>query len=60
MHEDIMNTIKQFYEEELAATGGLKCGILQSMDDPDLSNKGSRWHGLSSNQYLNLNTMQFG
>ena len=47
MHEDIMNTIKQFYEEELAATGGLKCGILQSMDDPDLSNKGSRWHGLS-------------
>lgn len=47
MHEDIMNTIKQFYEEELAATGGLKCGILQSMDDPDLSNRGSRWHGLS-------------
>lgn len=47
MHEDIMNTIKQFYEEELAATGGLKCGILQSMNDPDLSNKGSRWHGLS-------------
>ena len=47
MHEDIMNTIKQFYEEELVATGGLKCGILQSMDDPDLSNKGSRWHGLS-------------
>lgn len=47
MHEDIMNTIKQFYEEELAATGGLKCGILQSMNDPDLTNKGSRWHGLS-------------
>lgn len=47
MHEDIMNTIKQFYDEELAATGGLKCGILQSMNDPNLSNKGSRWHGLS-------------
>lgn len=47
MHEDIMNTIKQFYEEELAVTGGLKCGILGSMNDPDLSNKGSRWHGLS-------------
>lgn len=47
MHEDIMNTIKQFYEEELAATGGLKCGIIQSMNDPDLSNKGSRWHGLN-------------
>ena len=37
MHEDIMNTIKQFYEEELAATGGLKWVVsLQSMDDPDL------------------------
>lgn len=47
MHEDIMNTIKQFYEEELAATGGLKCGILESMNIPDLSNKGSRWHGLN-------------
>lgn len=47
MHEDIMNTIKQFYEEELAETGGLKCGISQTMNDPDFSNKGSRWHGLS-------------
>lgn len=46
MHEDIMNTVKQFYEEELAATGGLKCGILDTMNIPDLSNKGSRWHGL--------------
>lgn len=36
MHEQIMNTIKQFYQEELAATGGLKCGIIESMDIPDL------------------------
>jgi len=47
MHEDIMNTIKQFYEEELAETGGLKCGITESMNIPDLTNKGSRWHGIS-------------
>lgn len=47
MHEDIMNTIKQFYEEELAETGGLKCGITESMDIPDLTNKGSRWHGIN-------------
>lgn len=47
MHEQIMNTIKQFYQEELAATGGLKCGIVDTMDIPDLANKGSRWHGIS-------------
>lgn len=47
MHEDIMNTIKQFYEEELADTGGLKCGITETMDVPDLKNKGSRWHGIN-------------
>ena len=46
MHEDIMNTIKQFYEEELASTGGLKCGILDSMNNDKLSDKGSRYHGL--------------
>ena len=33
-----MNTIKQFYQEELAATGGLKCGITETMDIPDLAN----------------------
>ena len=47
MHEQIMNTIKQFYQEELAATGGLKCGITETMDIPDLANKGSRWHGIT-------------
>ena len=47
MHEQIMNTIKQFYDEELAATGGLKCGILETQDIPDLNIKGSRWHGIT-------------
>lgn len=56
MHEQIMNTIKQFYQEELAATGGLKCGIVESMDIPDLKNKGSRWHGISINPIISPET----
>lgn len=56
MHEQIMNTIKQFYQEELAATGGLKCGIVETMDIPDLKNKGSRWHGISINPIISPNT----
>lgn len=56
MHEQIMNTIKQFYQEELAATGGLKCGIIESMDIPDFKNKGSRWHGISMNPIISPET----
>ncbi|MDD3357471.1 MAG: AAA domain-containing protein [Parabacteroides sp.] len=56
MHEQIMNTIKQFYQEELAATGGLKCGIVDTMDIPDLENKGSRWHGITLNPIINTST----
>lgn len=56
MHERIMNTIKQFYQEELAATGGLKCGIFETMDIPDLANKGSRWHGITLNPIINPST----
>lgn len=56
MHEEIMNTIKQFYQEELAATGGLKCGIFETMDIPDLANKGSRWHGITLNPIINPST----
>ncbi len=56
MHEQIMNTIKQFYQEELAATGGLKCGITETMDIPDLTNKGSRWHGITLNPIIQPNT----
>ncbi len=56
MHEQIMNTIKQFYQEELAATGGLKCGITETMDLPDLMNKGSRWHGISIDPIIRPST----
>ena len=56
MHEQIMNTIKQFYQDELAATGGLKCGITETMDIPDLSNKGSRWHGITLNPIIQPST----
>lgn len=56
MHEQIMNTIKQFYQEELAATGGLKCGITETMDIPDLSNMGSRWHGITLNPIIEPST----
>ena len=56
MHEQIMNTIKQFYQEELAATGGLKCGITETMDIPDLGNKGSRWHGITLNPIIQPST----
>lgn len=52
MHEQIMNTIMQFYQEELATTGGLKCGITETMDIPDLANKGSRWHGITLNPII--------
>lgn len=56
MHEQIMNTIKQFYQEELAAIGGLKCGITETMDIPDLANKGSRWHGITLNPIIEPST----
>ena len=56
MHEQIMNTIKQFYQEELAATGGLKCGITETMNIPDLTNKGSRWHGITLNPIIQPST----
>lgn len=56
MHEQIMNTIKQFYQDELATTGGLKCGIIETMDIPDLTNKGSRWHGITLNPIIQPST----
>ena len=56
MHEQIMNTIKQFYQDELAESGGLKCGIIETMDIPDLYNKGSRYHGISLDPIIRPNT----
>lgn len=56
MHKDIMDTIKQFYEEELSEAGGLKCGIEETMNIPDLLHKGSRWHGISIDPIIDHDT----
>lgn len=52
-HETIMKTYAHFYDEDLQATGGLKCGITATMDIPDLTNKGSRWHGIRLEPLIN-------
>jgi hypothetical protein len=44
MHEQIMQTINHFYKDDLI--NGLQCGIKETMDEPDFTNKGSRYHGL--------------
>lgn len=44
MHEQIMQTINHFYKDDLV--NGLQCGIKETMNDPNLKNKGSRYHGL--------------
>lgn len=44
MHNDIMQVINQFYQEE----GGLCCGLPNDkMDLPDFNEKASRYHGIS-------------
>lgn len=48
MHDQIMQIVNPFYKDE----GGLKCGIEQTMDLPDLKHKGSRWHGLKLGNFL--------
>lgn len=47
MHEQIMNCISQFYEDQEELENGLICGIKNEMDIPDFANKASRWHGLT-------------
>ena len=47
MHEQIMNCISQFYKDQEELVNGLQCGIKSTMDIPDLSNRASRWHGLT-------------
>lgn len=47
MHEQIMNCISQFYEDQEELEDGLICGIKNEMDMPDFTNKASRWHGLT-------------
>lgn len=47
MHPAINETIKQFYIDD----GGLNCGLVEpvdkGVDDPDLTNKASRYHGIT-------------
>lgn len=52
MHEQIMNTISQFYLDQEELENGLICGIKQQMDIPDLDVKASRWHGLKSEPFI--------
>lgn len=46
MHPDINEVIEQFYRED----GGLYCGLVKPIDlgvnDPDISNPASRYHGI--------------
>ncbi|MCB9234208.1 MAG: AAA family ATPase [Bacteroidia bacterium] len=51
MHKQIMQVINAFYEDE----GGLICGIEGSMDNPDLTDRGSRHHGISLSHVLRPN-----
>lgn len=50
MHEQIMNTINQFYKRDVE--GGLKCGIKSDMDKHNWKLSGSRWHGLTFDKVL--------
>lgn len=53
MHKQIMNCITHFYEDDI--DGGLKCGIEDSMDSEDWTNRGSRYHGLENSPFINPN-----
>lgn len=46
MHPDVNDVIKQFYIKD----GGLDCGLITPIDlgvnDPDMNNPSSRYHGI--------------
>lgn len=52
MHPDINDVIKQFYIED----GGLECGLTTpidlGVDNPDMSNPASRYHGIETNDFI--------
>lgn len=52
MHPDINEVIKQFYNEDK----GLECGLINPVDlgvnDPDMSNPFSRYHGISIDDFI--------
>lgn len=55
MHKDIMMTINQFYIDELGEQG-LKCGIENVMDQPNIKIRGSRWHGINMEPIISPST----
>lgn len=55
MHNDIMQTINHFYFDELGENG-LVCGIQDVQDVPDYKVKGSRWHGILLEPFINPQT----
>ena len=56
MHPDINEVVEQFYRED----GGLRCGLISPEDlgvnDPDISNPASRYHGIDIPGLINHNT----
>ena len=56
MHPDINEVIEQFYRED----GGLKCGLIYPRDlgvnDRDIDNPASRYHGLDIPGLIGHNT----
>lgn len=56
MHPDINEVIEQFYRED----GGLRCGLIYPKDlgvnDPDISNPSSRYHGIDIPGLIGHNT----
>jgi superfamily I DNA and/or RNA helicase len=53
MHPDINEVIKQFYEDD----HGLECGLVTpidlGVDDPDITNPFSRYHGIHIDDFIN-------
>lgn len=58
MHPDINEVIKQFYEEkdDNDSANGLICGLIDPIDlgvnDPDMSNPFSRYHGIQIDDFI--------
>lgn len=56
MHPDINDVIKQFYRED----GGLNCGLINPIDlgvnDPNINNPASRYHGIEIPGVITPNT----
>ena len=55
MHPDINEVIKQFYIND----GGLECGLINPIDlgvnDPDMHNSASRYHGIEIDEFISKN-----